>query len=30
MTELQCAPVLGRKSLANTYRYAGGTIQYLD
>jgi quercetin dioxygenase-like cupin family protein len=29
MLEAQLAPVLGRKSLENTYRYAGGTISIL-
>lgn len=29
MTVAQLAPVLGRKSLENTYRYAGGTVSIL-
>ncbi len=29
MTEVQLTPVLGRRSLQNTYRYAGGTISIL-
>jgi mannose-6-phosphate isomerase-like protein (cupin superfamily) len=29
MTEIQLAPVLGRKTLENTYTYAGGTISIL-
>jgi mannose-6-phosphate isomerase-like protein (cupin superfamily) len=29
MTALQTSPVLGRKSLENTYRYAGGTVSIL-
>jgi mannose-6-phosphate isomerase-like protein (cupin superfamily) len=29
MTETQLAPVLGRKSLKNTYKYAGGTVSIL-
>jgi mannose-6-phosphate isomerase-like protein (cupin superfamily) len=29
MTELQLSPVLARKSLENTYRYAGGTVSVL-